>query len=149
MSPSPSIKVVLPLADARTNRRTGGKAIGLSKLIAAHFCVPKGFVLSADAYRSHLWASGVREIASAHAEAEDREAIRAAILAQPIPEDIWQSVSEAYERLSWQIGDAEPKVAVRPSALEDSRGGSGFSGAYESYLNVAGLENLDAAIKRV
>lgn len=146
---SPSIRVVLPLADAHTNRRAGGKAICLSKLIAARFSVPKGFVLSADAYRSHLWTSGAREIASAQAEAEQREAIRGAILAQPIPDDVWQSVADAYERLSWQTGDAEPKVAVRPSAIEDSRGGSGFSGAYESYLNVSGLENLDAAIKRV
>lgn len=146
---SPSIRVVLPLADAHTNRRTGGKAICLSKLIAARFAVPKGFVLSADAYRSHLWASGAREIASSQAEAEQREAIRAAILTQPIPEDVWQSVAEAYERLSWQIGVEEPKVAVRSSALEDSRDGSGFPGAYESYLNVSGLENLDAAIKRV
>lgn len=146
---SPSIKVVLPLADAHTNRRTGGKAVCLSRLIASRFSVPKGFVISADAYRSHLWASGVREIASAQAEAEEREAIRAAILAQPIPEDIWQSVAEAYERLSWQIGDAEPKVAVRSSALEEGAGGGGFAGAYESYLNVSGLENLDAAIKRV
>lgn len=148
MSP-PSIKVVLPLADAHTNRRTGGKAICLSRLIAARFAVPKGFVLSADAYRSHLWASGARETASAQAEAEEREAVRAAILAQPIPQDIWQLVAEAYERLSWQIGIADPKVAVRSSALEDSRGGAGFPGAYESYLNVSGLENLDAAIKRV
>lgn len=147
--PSPSIKVVLPLADAHTNRRTGGKAICLSKLIAARFAVPKGFVLSADAYRSHLWISGAREIALARAEAEEREAIRAAILAQPIPEDVWQSVADAYERLSWQIGVAEPKVAVRSSALEDNWGGSGFPGAYESYLNVSGLENLDAAVKRV
>ncbi len=146
---SPSIKVVIPLAEAHTNKRTGGKAICLSRLIAGRFPVPRGFVLSADAYRSHLWASGVREIASAQADAEEREAIRAAILAQPISEDVWQSVAEAYERLSWQIGDAEPKVAVRSSALEDSQGGAGFPGAYESYLNVSGLENLGAAIKRV
>lgn len=144
-----SITLILPLADAQKNRRTGEKATNLSRLVAARFAVPKGFVLSADAYRSHLWASGAREIASAEADAQERESIREAILSHPIPEDVRQSVAEAYKRLSWQTGLEEPKVAVRPSALDGGPDGAGFPGAYESYLNVSGLEALDVAIKRV
>lgn len=145
---TPSIALILPLADAQKSRRTGSKATNLSKLVAARFAVPRGFVLSADAYRSHLWASGARVAASAQVDAEQREAIREAILTKPIPDDVWQSVAKAYERLSWQTGIPEPKVAVRSSAMELG-GDHGFSGAYESYLNVSGLDALDVAIKRV
>lgn len=144
-----SIDIIVPLADAQKSRRAGGKAINLSKLIAAHFAVPRGFVLSADAYRSHLWASGAREIASAQADAEAREAVREAILGQTMPEDVWKSVAEAYKWLAWQTGLQEPKVAVRASAIEHNAEGLGFSGAYESYLNVCGLDALHEAIKRV
>lgn len=141
-----SIALILPLADAHKSRRTGAKATNLARIVAARFAVPRGFVISADAYRSQLWAGGTREIASAQPEAEQREAIRAAILAQPIPQDVWRSVADAYERLSWQTGIPEPKVAVRSSAIEN---GAGYAGAYESYLNVSGLDALNAAIKRV
>lgn len=144
-----SIALILPLADAQSGRRTGAKATCLSKLVAASFAVPRGFVLSADAYRAHLWASGERQIASSTADAEQREAIRAAILSHDIPDDVWQAVAEAYERLSWQTGLPDPKVAVRSSALDEGVNGGGFPGAYESYLNVSGFDELNAAIKRV
>lgn len=143
-----TIALILPLADAQKSRRTGGKATNLSRLVAARFAVPRGFVLSADAYRSHLWASGARQSASSQVEAEEREAIREAIISHSIPEDVWRSVCEAYERLSWQTGIAEPKVAVRSSALEDGAN-AGYAGAYESYLNVSGLDALAMAVKRV
>lgn len=144
---SSSISLTLPLVDAQRSRKAGGKAVNLSKLIAARFAVPRGFVISADAYRSHLWASGARVAASAAEEAENREKVRDAILAQDIPEDIWTAVSEAYQRLSWQVGYSDPKVAVRSSSVEGD--GACFGGAYESYLNVSGPDALQAAVKRV
>ncbi len=144
--PTTSIALILPLADANKSRRTGAKAANLARIVAARFAVPRGFVISADAYRSHLWAAGTREIASAQPEAEQREEIRAAILNRPIPEDVRQSIADAYERLSWQTGTADPRVAVRSSAIEDE---ARYAGAYESYLNVSGLDALGEAIKRV
>ena len=148
MSPA-NIALVIPLADARRSRKSGTKAANLSKLIAARFAVPEGFVISSDAYRAHLLAGGAREAASAPAEAEDRERIRAAILSQPIPEDIRETVERAYERLSGQLGERDPKVAVRSSSVEGDVCVGGFTGAYESYLNVAGLEAVNVAVKRV
>lgn len=139
-----NISLILPLVDAQRSRKTGSKATNLSKLIAAHFAVPRGFVISADAYRSHLWSSGMRETASSAIEAEDREAIRSAILSNEIPTDILEAITQAYERLSWQTGDKEPRVAVRPSAV-----GEDFPGAYESFLNVSGLPALNQAVKQV
>lgn len=139
-----NISLILPLVDAQRNRKTGSKATNLSKLIAAHFNVPRGFVISADAYRSHLWSSGMRETASAAIEAGEREAVRSAILSNEIPADILDAITQAYERLSWQTGDAEPRVVVRPSAI-----GEDFPGAFESFLNVSGLPALTEAVKQV
>ncbi|MHB9037923.1 MAG: PEP/pyruvate-binding domain-containing protein [Armatimonadota bacterium] len=146
---SSKVQLILPLVDAQRNRRAGKKAINLSKLIAAHFAVPRGFVISADAYRSHLWASGARDIASDAADAEDREKIRTAILSSDIPQDIWEAILEAYQRLSLQLGFENPLVAVRSSAMEEGPAETSFPGAYESILNVAGQDALEAAIKRV
>lgn len=145
---SSNIALIFPLMDAQRSPKTGSKAANLSKLIAARFLVPKGFVISADAYRSHLWASGARDYASSAADAETREKIREAILSSQIPVDIWSAITEAYKRLSWQIGFEEPRVAVRASAIEGSSEIS-FTGAYESFLNVSGPDALNVAIKRV
>lgn len=146
---SSGIAFILSISDARRSTRTGAKAVSLSKLAAAHFAVPRGFVISADCYRSHLWASGAREAAAAEAEAEDRVGLRNAIVAAEIPDDVWQAIVSAYERLSWQCGVPEPPVAVRSSAIEDIQGQQSFAGAYETYLNVSGREALKLAVKRV
>ena len=82
---SSGISLVVPLVDAQRSRKTGSKAVDLSRLITARFAVPRGFVISADAYRSHLWASGARAVASAAQEAEDRERIRSAIIVSRYP----------------------------------------------------------------
>ena len=143
------ISLILPLAQARRSAKTGSKAVNLSSLIAARFAVPRGFVIGADAYRSHLWTTGLREVAGGSPEAEDRERIRAAILGLDIPADIWTAIAASYQHLSWQSGLPEPKVAVRSSALEDGGVRRAFPGAYESYLNVRGLDDLRAVVKRV
>ncbi|MCE5321860.1 hypothetical protein LLG46_00935 [bacterium] len=146
---SSNVSLIIPLVEAGPLRRAGRKATDLSRLIAAHFVVPRGFVISADAYRCHLWASGAREIASTLAEAEDREKIREAIISAEIPADVWQAIADAYQRLSLQLGFENPVVAVRSSAIEDSQAQVSFPGAYESILNVSGQDALKAAIKRV
>lgn len=144
---SSNISLIFPLADAQRNPKSGNKAGNLSKLIAARFVVPRGFVISADAYRSHLWASGVRNSVSSTMDAQDRANLRAAIINSEIPQDIWNMISESYERLSWQIGVSDPKVVVRPSAVEENSRGKAFPGAYESHLYVGGLSALGDAIK--
>ena len=146
---SPEVSVIIPLLDAQRSRRAGSKAMQLSRLMDARFEVPRGFVISADAYRSHLWASGARNIASSAVDAVDRERIRTAILTSDIPVDIWDSIVQAYERLSWQLGVTDPKVAVRSSSLEEDASGADFAGAYESYLNVSGLASLRSAVRQV
>lgn len=143
-----NIGLIIPLADAHRSRKTGAKAADLSRLIAARFDVPRGFVISSDAYRAHLWAAGVREVAAAAREAEDREQVRTAILSTPVPDDIRLAVEKARDQLALQLGERDPKLAVRPCP-ENTGAGSDMPGAYESYLNVTGMDGLLTAIKRV
>ncbi|MCX8053261.1 MAG: PEP/pyruvate-binding domain-containing protein, partial [Armatimonadetes bacterium] len=140
---SPKIRLTIPLAQAHQTVKCGHKAASLAKLISAGLHVPRGFVIVSDAYQWHLWSTGARRSPAGALDAEAREAIRDAILTQPIAEDVWSAVSRAYRELALQCGESEPKVAVRASAVQD------FPGAYDSYLNVQGLEELETAIKRV
>lgn len=144
-----TVSLIFGLVDAQRSPKTGAKAANLSKLIAARFAVPRGFAVSADAYRGHLWASGARDLASRASEAEDREQVRQAILSTEIPDGIWQPIAQAYERLALQLGVQEPKVSVRSSAIEKDFAAGGFPGAYESFLNVTGPAALAEAVKRV
>jgi len=137
------IGLIVPLAEAQSVARSGRKAANLSRLIAAGFDVPRGFVIASDAYQYHLWAAAGPVASSSETTAEDREALRAAIMDGDIAEDVWSAVARAYEELASHCGGGEPKVAVRSSALHD------FAGAYESVLNVRGLENLYTAVKQV
>ncbi|MCE5199615.1 MAG: PEP/pyruvate-binding domain-containing protein [Armatimonadota bacterium] len=146
---SSSISLITPLVDCERNRKSGSKAINLSKLIAARFDVPRGFVINADAYRSHLWSSGARVMASGTASSDDRRTISRAILSADIPAEIWDAITEAYQRLSWQSGLEAPAVAVRPSALEDSSGAPGLPHAYLSRTGMAGVDELKTAVKEV
>ena len=69
------LTMIIPLADAINTRKYGAKAANLAKLVTAGFAVPRGFVVSADACRAHLWESGMRQQAAAATDAEHRETI--------------------------------------------------------------------------
>ena len=105
--------------------------------------MPRGFVIASDAYRWHLCTTGAPRMSGIDVEAEDREAVRGAILGREMAHDVWSAVAAAYRELALQCGLDEPKVAVRSSSTQD------FPGAYESYLNVTGLDELKAAVRRV
>ncbi|MCX6344837.1 MAG: hypothetical protein NT018_07165 [Armatimonadetes bacterium] len=135
------ISFVIPLVDAQKSRKAGCKAINLSKLIGAHYDVPRGFVISADAHSFHIWASGVRNVA---ASIESPESTRSAILNTEIPNDIWASIADAYHRLSLQLGIASPNLLVRSSAVEQNSHTPSLS-----CLNVSGEDALKAAIKEI
>lgn len=141
---SSNISLIIPLVDADQSRRAGGKAINLSKLIAARFAVPRGFVISADAHRFHLWASGVRNIAASKETPESRESAHAAIISSEISDDVWHSIADAYHRLSLQLGFTDPKVIVRSSPVEENSAHPSMS-----IPNVSGEEALKAAIKEI
>jgi len=117
----------------------GGKNASLGELDrelkGAGVRVPNGFAITADAYRHFLRSSGVenRIAALLHglrtvdlaALAERGLAIRQAIMAAELPEDLQSAIVGAYE----QLGEgAALDVAVRSSATAEDLPDASFAG---------------------
>lgn len=54
----------------------------------------------------------------------------------------------AYRRLAAALGQEEPRVAVRSSAVDEDGEASSFAGLHETYLNLAGIEQVVDAVRR-
>lgn len=139
----------------------GGKNASLGEmyreLASEGIKVPNGFAVTADAYRYFLNAAGLNKqipLWLADLDTSDIEnlqshgnLIRQKILAAPIPEDLWNTITEAYD----QLGDKNlpfPDVAVRSSATAEDLPDASFAGQQETYLNVRGHHSLQDACKR-
>ena len=116
----------------------GGKGASLARLAGAGFNVPPGFTLTTEAYRQFFEATGL----------EDRpteDTVRERFEATPLPDDVAEAVTTAYEQLAATAGTAS---AVRSSAPSEDGGASSSAGLYESYLNIHGAQNVLDAVKR-
>ena len=130
----------------------GGKGANLGELVQAGLPVPPGFVLVTSAYRAFVAAMGLGpklERALAEVAEDDPRSIEAASTAiralferHPVPKEVARDVQAAYERLG---GGA---VAVRSSATAEDLPGASFAGQHDTYLNVAGAEQVVAAVRR-
>jgi pyruvate,water dikinase len=128
----------------------GGKAANLGELIQAHFPVPPGFVITADAYLAAMEEGGVR--ARLEADAERPEAADPAHLAETsarrqawireagVPADLRRQIGDAYLRLGGDGGP--PRVAVRSSAAGEDGADASFAGMNASFTNVRGIDEL-------
>ncbi|HYJ49095.1 MAG TPA: PEP/pyruvate-binding domain-containing protein, partial [Microbacterium sp.] len=118
----------------------GGKAANLGELIRAGFDVPPGFCITTDAYRLAVGGTSVEAGSSA-----DAPAARAAVLAAPFPEPVADAVRDAYALLVSRVGGP---VAVRSSATAEDLPGASFAGQQDTYLNVAGIDDVLDAVHR-
>jgi pyruvate,water dikinase len=129
--------------------RTGGKAVGLGRLLAAGLPVPGGFAVTTDAYREALrdelaaidgllGAGG-----SPAANAEASAAIRARIERAGLSPAVTRAIEDAYAAL----GDDVP-VAVRSSATAEDTGEASFAGQQDTYLWVRGIDAVKAHVVR-
>ncbi|MDQ1530921.1 MAG: rifampicin phosphotransferase, partial [Microbacteriaceae bacterium] len=134
--------LVLDLAHLSADQigAVGGKAANLGELIRAGFDVPPGFCITTEAYRL-----AVRGTAVEAGTSTDAGAARAAVLAAPVPEPVADAVRDAYARL--ESGGAGP-VAVRSSATAEDLPGASFAGQQDTYLNVAGIDDVLDAVHR-
>ena len=119
--------------------------------------VPNGFAITADAYWHVLTSAGVLEELKQTLEGLDTEDVRDLairgkkarniILNADMPDDLWNEIKEAYDKLSEQYGpDAD--VAVRSSATAEDLPNASFAGQQETYLNIHGYHSLkDACIR--
>lgn len=118
----------------------GGKAANLGELIRAGFDVPPGFCITTEGYRRAVRGTTVEAGAST-----DAAAARAAILGAPFPETVADAVRGAYARLE---SGADGPVAVRSSATAEDLPGASFAGQQDTFLNVAGIDDVLEAVHR-
>jgi pyruvate,water dikinase len=139
----------------------GGKNASLGEMYrhlqAKGVRVPYGFAITAEAYRSFLRESGVKEQISSHlkglntGDVQDLrargKAIRRVLLEAPLPSRLEVAIVEAYERLCREHGP-NTDVAVRSSATAEDLPDASFAGQQETYLNVHGALSLLEACRK-
>jgi pyruvate, water dikinase len=148
-----------PLAGLRAadEERFGGKSTSLGELMAAEIPVPPGFAISTSAFHAFLEAGGLEpRIAEAIAGVKPddvgtvqaaADAIRAAVGGSEIPDDVRSEIAAAYEELARSVGEEEPAVAVRSSAVGEDSGDATFAGQQETYLWVRGADCVCHAVR--
>ena len=119
--------------------------------------IPNGFSVTASAYWHMLETGGILEKLKKTMEGLDTSDVsdlakrgqvaRDLILDAGIPDDIWQEIKGAYDRLCEQYGEYTD-VAVRSSATAEDLPTASFAGQQETYLNIRGYPGLkDACIR--
>ena len=114
-----------------------------------------GFATTADAYRALLAERELEyELSSlvSDFDYEDVEelrrrghAARVAILDTPLPRELRDAITTAYEQLCKRLGRV-PELAVRSSATAEDLPEASFAGAAETFLNVRGRAGLLRAV---
>jgi phosphohistidine swiveling domain-containing protein len=128
--------------------QAGGKGANLGELTRAGIPVPRGFVVTTEAYRVYVGEHQLEDKITALAASSDDPAgyddasaqIRA-VFSDELSETLRTEVAEAYDAL------AEAPVAVRSSATAEDLPEASFAGQQDTYLNVRGLEDLLVAVR--
>ena len=124
----------------------GGKGANLGEMVSAGINVPKGFVVTADAYKEFLKINSLEEVfkkeltGSVQDEAElvkTAKKLRELISKGKLPDTVINEVKNAYEGLGENV-----RVAVRSSATAEDLPDASFAGQQETYLNVRGVEEV-------
>jgi pyruvate,water dikinase len=135
----------------------GGKSANLGELLAAGIPVPPGFALAAHAFHAFVEEAGLEgTIAAALFRASAGEveevgavskAIGEAMRFAPLPEAVREQLEQRHDELARALGEEEPPVAVRSSALGEDSEDATHAGQQESFLWVRGLEQVCDAVR--
>ncbi len=153
--------------------RVGGKAAGLGEMARAGLPVPPGFVVSAEAYLQAIHEAGVRDQlrddalgvdpsdAAALAAVSKRctETLESVRLPGWLHEHLRTSYAALQDRMRADSesspetahggkSDRDRPVAVRSSATAEDTAGTSFAGMHRSFTNVAGIDELEAAVRK-
>src|SRR5690349_1334574 len=137
--------------------QVGGKNASLGEMVAnlvsAGVNVPDGFATTADAFRRFMSQTGLDARINEELDALDVEdvrqlaevgrRIRAAVVEQPLPEDLERDIRAAADQLTGE------SFAVRSSATAEDLPDASFAGQQETFLNVRGIDAILQAIKEV
>ncbi len=138
----------------------GGKNASLGEMIShlpTGVKVPTGFATTAHAFRNFLAfenLSGRINALLSTLDTEDVKAlaqvgakIRTMVEEQPFPADLEQAIRDAFVTLS--AGNPTATFAVRSSATAEDLPDASFAGQQETFLNVAGIEEILHKIREV
>jgi len=142
--------------------QVGGKNASLGEMIgnltSAGVSVPGGFATTADAYWEFLATDNLCErITQRLAKldindvvnlAKAGEEIRQWILTTPFSSSLVKALQQAYDTLIEKYG-MDASFAVRSSATAEDLPDASFAGQQETYLNIKGFDNIQAAIHAV
>lgn len=126
--------------------KAGGKGANLGEMVSAGINVPKGFVITADAYKEFLRINSLNELLKdelTKAGKDHTKLLKAAgkfrkmIKMGRLPENTVNEVKSAYQNLGDNI-----LVAVRSSATAEDLSEASFAGQQESYLNIRGIDDV-------
>src|SRR5258708_16901849 len=153
MSSADALVVSLETLDRTSFLVAGGKAANLGELVQAGFAVPTGFCVTTTAYAQVATRAGLDTYLSG-LEAISREdnarqielatAIRTVLGQTPLPSEVIEAVTSAYQALS--PGGSIP-VAVRSSATAEHLPEASFAGQHDTFLYVLGIEGVLTAIQ--
>ena len=150
MSDRPDVIVSLTGGDWVSAERVGPKAATLAKLHGAGLPIPKGFCLTADAYRAQIASARVEEAAKRVAAAAAHEArrfaleVRLGLIRAPLESSVAERLGTAFVRLTAEPGTL---VAVRSSALLEDSPAASFAGQFETFLGIASPADLVTAVR--
>jgi phosphohistidine swiveling domain-containing protein len=129
---------------------SGGKGASLARLTEGGLPVPQGIIVVADAYRAflasvpgldaHIAALAFEVPQRLHAQCAR---LRELMSATPLPEELEAALRRRLPALL-----ASDKVSVRSSATLEDLAGAAFAGQHDTYLNVAGVEDVLDAVRR-
>ncbi|HLM91543.1 MAG TPA: phosphoenolpyruvate synthase [Thermoplasmata archaeon] len=134
----------------------GGKAGKLGEMVRQGLPVPPGFVLTTEAYKAFVngtalateipailgTVKGARADSTESASRQIREAFDRA----EFPPELRAQIATAYDRFVTRHNVRFS--AVRSSATAEDLEGASFAGLQDTYLNVAGIDQILAATKR-
>ena len=160
---------VIDLKDADDNNKdiAGNKAVNISHLLNKGYPVPKGFIITTEAFRKFLEANNLNEqinniLANTDTDnygtlEENSEKIKNLILSGRMPKEVQDKIKEQYYNLGIDkdmVGvDKEQldilnarqidiSVALRPSPCVDETTKISYSGFYKSFLFVSGIKGV-------
>jgi pyruvate,water dikinase len=142
--------------------RVGGKNASLGEMIQnlnnLGVNVPGGFATTADAYRGFLEHENLGKRINAlldELDADDLEElaktgkqIRDWIMQVPLQAELEADINQAYAELEKDYGKGVT-WAVRSSATAEDLPDASFAGQQETFLNVAGIDDIKMAIRKV
>ncbi len=130
----------------------GAKNASLGEMMGAGMPVPPGFALTTEAYRI-IWSHQdlvddvngmLRQLdhddLAQNAEVANR--IRGRIESVPVPAEVVDALSRAYEDLCSHCDLADLPVAVRSSATAEDLPDASFAGQQDTYLWICGVQSV-------